>query len=621
MGMSSSQARLLNLTARQHSIEYQAQRIQSQKLQLANESDRVYDDYLLALDKTKTVAKVLQEDGTIGDTLLTAGKIYSYNELGSQYALKTADGKTLISQSLHDTYNSTDSLSAFLNKYGLNSSYTQTVHHVDPNPAYTTATSNYETDHAAWEAEKAAYDKAYKNYLADHNAWLSEKTEYDTDYANWLNADPRPLENDTSQIWWETEDYSLANDFHSAATSGGGTDGCYGSATSGSVGCYKHILSHLIDYNGSSASTATYTTTTGGTTTLGSAGGWCDNNSITLSDGTTSNSNTIFKKVSDQLNLGITPKADGETCDVNSSSSEYKKLISKWNVDGTLKTMKQWAIDLNYVASNTSSLSDYNSSEFANTLVIFQNSLEGSLINKNTTVYNQAVSDWQNSEPPTLRTEPQFTLTLRAEPKESDYTNGISETVEYDETLNHTTFTDKNLAQWYINLWYKMEGEDDVPKISEEVIHNDANDETVVIYSCDNKEKSNTTYSTNAKWNVTENDNYMVIKDEDLNDADWLHNCLQEGFVIIQSYDKSEDKFNDTSVSVDSKLEEQQDPENVKKAEAQYEADMERINEKDTKYDKELAICENERNAIKEEVDSLKTVIKDNAERTFKLFS
>lgn len=53
MGMSSSQARLLTLTARQHSIEYKAQKIQAEKLRLANDSDRIYNEYLDALDATK----------------------------------------------------------------------------------------------------------------------------------------------------------------------------------------------------------------------------------------------------------------------------------------------------------------------------------------------------------------------------------------------------------------------------------------------------------------------------------------------------------------------------------------------------------------------------------------
>jgi len=42
MGLASSQARLLNLTARMHDIEYKAQNLEAQKLQMANESRQVY---------------------------------------------------------------------------------------------------------------------------------------------------------------------------------------------------------------------------------------------------------------------------------------------------------------------------------------------------------------------------------------------------------------------------------------------------------------------------------------------------------------------------------------------------------------------------------------------------
>ena len=47
---------------------------------------------------------------------------------------------------------------------------------------------------------------------------------------------------------------------------------------------------------------------------------------------------------------------------------------------------------------------------------------------------------------------------------------------------------------------------------------------------------------------------------------------------------------------------------------------MRKIDAKDKQYDIELARLENERNAIKTEMETLKTVAKDNVDRTFKLF-
>ena len=49
MGMAASQARLLTITARMHDIEYQAQSIQNAKIELATQSDEVYQEYLKTL--------------------------------------------------------------------------------------------------------------------------------------------------------------------------------------------------------------------------------------------------------------------------------------------------------------------------------------------------------------------------------------------------------------------------------------------------------------------------------------------------------------------------------------------------------------------------------------------
>lgn len=76
-----------------------------------------------------------------------------------------------------------------------------------------------------------------------------------------------------------------------------------------------------------------------------------------------------------------------------------------------------------------------------------------------------------------------------------------------------------------------------------------------------------------------------------------------------------------TSVSTSTTIQEISDEKELKKAEAQYEADMNRINRKDTRYDTELSQLETERNAIKNEIDTLKNVANDNVERTFKLFT
>lgn len=105
-----------------------------------------------------------------------------------------------------------------------------------------------------------------------------------------------------------------------------------------------------------------------------------------------------------------------------------------------------------------------------------------------------------------------------------------------------------------------------------------------------------------------------------------LTNLINSGHFIIKTTTIAADSGSLlpehlTSVSTDTGLQEVQDEVNLKKAEAKYEADMRRIDMKDRKYDYDLAALDNERNAVKQEMETLQTVAKDNVERTFKLFS
>ena len=105
------------------------------------------------------------------------------------------------------------------------------------------------------------------------------------------------------------------------------------------------------------------------------------------------------------------------------------------------------------------------------------------------------------------------------------------------------------------------------------------------------------------------------------NDSNWFTNMLNFGFLQIFKRDNTTGEFYQTNVATDTNLQEVQDETNLKKAEAKYESDMRKIDAKDKKYDTDLAALESERNAINTEMDTLKTVIKDNVDRTFKLFS
>ncbi len=108
MGMAASQARLLTITARIHDVEYQAQSIQNAKVQLATQSDQVYNDYLEALDAQTLTISTIGADGSKSKIAATFNNLFSVNKVrpadGSNYALRDEKGKLVVEDSVHDAY-------------------------------------------------------------------------------------------------------------------------------------------------------------------------------------------------------------------------------------------------------------------------------------------------------------------------------------------------------------------------------------------------------------------------------------------------------------------------------------------------------------------------------------
>lgn len=151
------------------------------------------------------------------------------------------------------------------------------------------------------------------------------------------------------------------------------------------------------------------------------------------------------------------------------------------------------------------------------------------------------------------------------------------------------------------------------------------NSDTPIGYDWD---KNATYYNAIAKYEaqklfVDSQNKYVIVDDELANSNEFLTNMLKENGCILLSLTKgmSEEDMRQTNISVETCLHEVSDETELKKAEAKYEADMRKINLKDKKFDTDLAALESERNAIKTEIETLKSVVNDNVDRTFKLFS
>ena len=96
MGMAASQARLLSITARIHDVEFQAQQIQSRKLQLATLEDEAYRKYNDALDATTLT--FTNDAGTLIPATFNnlCGKASIDNGMSKYYVFRTGDTDQLI---------------------------------------------------------------------------------------------------------------------------------------------------------------------------------------------------------------------------------------------------------------------------------------------------------------------------------------------------------------------------------------------------------------------------------------------------------------------------------------------------------------------------------------------
>lgn len=109
MGMSSSQCRLLSLTARLSNLEHEAQAVSNSKLRLASRSEDASRDYQIALNKDKLV--MLTGVGANGKTYAdaTAHLMTTYGAISateSQRMLKDSSGKLVVSDGMGKAYDS-----------------------------------------------------------------------------------------------------------------------------------------------------------------------------------------------------------------------------------------------------------------------------------------------------------------------------------------------------------------------------------------------------------------------------------------------------------------------------------------------------------------------------------
>ena len=175
---------------------------------------------------------------------------------------------------------------------------------------------------------------------------------------------------------------------------------------------------------------------------------------------------------------------------------------------------------------------------------------------------------------------------------------------------------DKEKAQWYVNLWCNMNGINEPPRI-QTVEGTDELDEWFRKYVL---ESSKTVKDTFAK-------HYEEIDSHLANSTTWLNDVLSQGIVVMQRVNShntdTQFKFSwDNIIHTDaSELTQETDDNAIARAEVLYEEKMREIEMKDKRYQLEINKLDTEHNALQTQLESIKSEVSKNIERSYKTFS
>ena len=553
MGMSSSQARLLNLTSRMHQIEYKAAKLEAQKLQMANKSAHVYETYLDALESTKIQQKKLNPDGSVGfedatyNKILEAGYYVQFNKDETLYGLggPIRNGLIGISQADKDKFDDAkgnkDLFVAM--EMNLTGATLSTAHN----------TQGYKEIYTFDQLKTMTGNNNYI-LMADINI-PNDKTWSPNDFSGILDGNGHTINNLQNSLF---KDLS------------GSVSNLILNANITATNIYGGALAQWSKGTAAKTVEISNVTVTGkvnnSTDSAGSLIGLADYTKIS---NITSSANVLSGA---QRTGGIVGGATDGTVEVEDSiysgEVESKRETTKNHCGGIIG--ETWAS--NTKISNCTSTYKVNSS--GGTVSSYS---AGGIIGLVNSGKPATITDCSSTaEVSTTPGDKKDSIVGVASSSTDISILGITGNAGAHNTINQ--FLDGGTNPTYREMF---------------------------------------DYIANKKFFI---DDGTTPADGFENNKEWLTNMINAGELYLYKKDEN-GNFYGTSVATDTNLQEVNDDSKLRKAEAQYEADMRKIDAKDRKYDAELAALDTERNAVKSEMETLKTVARENVERTFKLFS
>ncbi len=547
MGLSSSQARLLSLTGRMHDIEYKAQHLEAQKLQMANESAHVYKEYENALNATKIQVKQMSADG-------------SSNFIDATY-------QNLLDSDYFIEFSSTNEI------WGKNGKYTEGKTNITQQDKinYDNSQSNIDLFVALEKGIAGATLSTANNAKGYKEIYTADQLKQAAGNGNYiLMADI-----DMSSINWTPQDFSGKLDGN-GHTIKGLKNSLFKNLTGATI---ENISLSDVNINNTSDKNQL-----GALAKKSSGGTNISNVSVSGTVVDSTGTNSVGGLIGEASNTEI----KNVSANVNITSNGYRiGGIIGGGVGGNV-AISNSSFSGNIIGQNNSTKSHSGGivgEDWSGNLTIDNCSSTGSISSNSTT----------NASAGGIIGLP-------------DTTYKITNSVFSGTTSKNGTLANNNILGTDVSIL----GTGTTSSIGTRIATNDIADGG-----------SNPTYR--ELFNIIKDGNYVIDGSESpargyLDDGEWFTNMVNNGFIFLYKKD-SDNKLFQVNIATDTSLQEVSDSLELKKAEAKYEADMRKIDAKDKKFDTDLAAMEQERNAIKTEMETLKTVAKDNVDRTFRLFS
>lgn len=663
MGMAAGQARLLSITSRMSDNELRAQIINNNKMRLATESSQVSEAYVQALNEAQMMFTSYDANNNASYQQLTFNALTSYNQYNNQYILSNTAGNVLLSERDAENYRRANgSVTEFLKAYGLEktTSYFSGLGKYVNEKGLPFKTGSYDdngneiygyllgnkqdataselteylqqlyegkTDnvklHPGYMTTKSSED--YNNYISGLTDFQAKEDAYLTKIYNTMqevfnndlkvnNKSIADLKNDVTNAESQSamsavfSNISLMVDEYSK----------YALTDASSTAYIKNIKDLVKENSGEYATSI------------------CNSKSEGVTRNVSGNTVTIkFKGEDDVLELTKDSSGNNFSAKITTKDDEdqpVEKVFDKQtkNADGTITLENadgdKITFNMNLFKSESDDweIKSQSKNDLENMKKV-ANSVLDSLSKTFASVWDPHKEEFK------CKDSTEYSAYVKAGANLSNQVFSLDVGVD-----NYANLTD---IEWIKSVLDK--GNINIENVSKTIPQDkiDAFQKIYDVYQLDcimntygepkyawvDKNDPNQNGETKAQWYENlfkriQSGGYKVLQDGLASSNEWIQFAFESGIVTMEQIDSNRN-WQSLIYQNCSDITEQTNDTAVAKAEAEYKAAMNKIENKDKRFDLELKNIDTEHNSLQTEYDSIKTAIDKNIERTFKLYS